>query len=77
MTIKDLREKYNLTQSALARSLGVSSNAISGNRQSVTDRFKNTDDDESENIQKVQPLVQDRGWRANDKRTWEEYAQSY
>ena len=30
MTIKELREKYNLTQSALARSLGVSSNAISG-----------------------------------------------
>ncbi len=30
MTIKKLREKYNLTQSALARSLGVSSNAISG-----------------------------------------------
>ena len=30
MTIKELREKYNLTQSALARTLGVSSNAISG-----------------------------------------------
>ena len=30
MTIKELRKKYNLTQSALARSLGVSSNAISG-----------------------------------------------
>ena len=30
MTIKELCEKYNLTQSALARSLGVSSNAISG-----------------------------------------------
>ena len=30
MTIKELREKYNLTQSALARSLDVSSNAISG-----------------------------------------------
>ena len=30
MTIKKLREKYNLTQSALAKSLGVSSNAISG-----------------------------------------------
>ena len=30
MTIKELREKYNLTQSALAKSLGVSSNAISG-----------------------------------------------
>ena len=30
MTIKELREKYNLTQSALARSLAVSSNAISG-----------------------------------------------
>ena len=30
MTIKELRVKYNLTQSALARSLGVSSNAISG-----------------------------------------------
>ena len=30
MTIKELREKYSLTQSALARTLGVSSNAISG-----------------------------------------------
>ena len=30
MTIKEFREKYNLTQSALAKSLGVSSNAISG-----------------------------------------------
>jgi len=30
MTIKELREKYNLTQSALAKALGVTSNAISG-----------------------------------------------
>ena len=29
MTVKELREKYKLTQSALAKSLGVSSNAIS------------------------------------------------
>ena len=30
MTIKELREKYNLTQTALAKALSVSSNAISG-----------------------------------------------
>ena len=30
MTVKELREKYNLTQAALAKTLDVSSNAISG-----------------------------------------------